>query len=104
MFEPDEGKYGYWGYSHEEDENGGCRTQDGSDMDGKDDVDEADGATGDGNRFGSDEEDNYCYDNHVDDSNEENSKPKLDLTDDTLGPKDGEREGDEMYLLGFAAL
>ena len=71
-------------------------------MDGEDDVanaghisggDEANGATGDGNVFGGDKEDNYGYYN-CDDSNDENSEPKLDLTDDALGLEDG--EGDEM--------
>ena len=41
--------------------------------------------------------------NHVDDDDDENSEPKPDLADDALGPEDSE-EGDETYLLGFAAL
>ena len=36
--------------------------------------------------------------------NDENSDPDPDLTDNVLGPKDGEEELDETYLLGFAAL
>ena len=35
---------------------------------------------------------------------DENSKEEPDLADDALGPEDGEGEGDETYLLGFAAL
>ena len=70
-------------------------------MDGEDDVadaghisggDEANGAAGDGNVFGGDEEDNYDYYN-CDDSDDENSEPEPDLTDNALGLKD--REGDE---------
>ena len=64
--------------------------------------DEANGAAGDGNRFGGDEGDDYGYENLVDDN--ENSEEEPDCADDALGPKDGEGEGDETYLLGFAAL
>lgn len=74
------------------------------DMDGADCIsggDRADGTTGDG--FGSDEEDDYGYDNGMDDD-DENPEPELDDADDALGPEDGEGEGDEMYLLGFATL
>ena len=99
-----EDKHRHQGGSCEEDE---CKPQDADDMDSEDDVadlgcisggDEAD--SGDG--FDGDEEDDYGYENHVDD--DENSEEEPDLTDNALGPKDGEGEGDETYLLGFAAL
>ena len=92
------------GGSHEEDER---RPQDTGDVDGEDDMadpgrisggDKADGGDG----FDGDEGDDYSYENHVDD--DENSEEEPDLADDALGPKDGEGEGDETYLLGFAAL
>ena len=54
--------------------------------------DEADGTAGDGNVFGGDEEDDYGYYN-CDDSDDKNSEPELDLTDNALGLEDG--EGDE---------
>jgi hypothetical protein len=104
-----EDEHRHQGGSHEEDER---RPQGASDVDGEDDVadaghisggDEADGASGDGNGFGGDEEDDYGYTNRGDDD-DENSEPEPDLADDALGPKDGEGEGDETYLLGFAAL
>ena len=88
----------------EEDENGD------SDVNGEDDVadaghisggDEANGAAGDGNGFVGDKDNDYSYKDNGDD---ENSEPELDLADNALGPEDGEGEGDEMYLLGFAAL
>ena len=99
-----EDEHRHQGSSCEEDE---CRPQDAGDMDGEDDVadlghisggDEADGGDG----FDSDEEDDCGYENHVDD--DENSKEEPDLTDNALGPEDGEGEGDKTYLLGFAAL
>ena len=92
------------GGSREEDER---RPQDTGDVDGEDDVadpgrisggDKADGGDG----FDGDEGDDYGYENHVDD--DENSEEEPDLADDALGPEDGEGEGDETYLLGFAAL
>ena len=92
------------GGSCKEDENG--RPHDA----GEDDVadvghilggEEADGTAGDED---GDEEDDYSYTNHVDDDDDKNSEPELDLTDNTLGPEDSEEEGDELYLLGFAAL
>ena len=101
--EPEENECRHWGGSREDDENG--RPHDA----GEDDVadvgcilggEEADGTAGDEGGY---EENNYGYANHVDDDDDENSKPKPDLTDDALGPKDSE-EGGEMYLLGFAAL
>jgi hypothetical protein len=65
--------------------------------------DEGDGAAGDG--FGGDEEDNYGYEKHMDDEeNSEEEAEEPDLADDALGPEDGEGEGDETYLLGFAVL
>jgi len=103
-----EDEHRHQGGSCEEDEH---RLQDASDVDGEDDVadaghisggDESDGAAGDG--FGGDEEDDYGYANRVDDDDDENSEPEPDLADDALGPEDGEGEGDETYLLGFAAL
>ena len=60
-----------------------------------------DGSAGDG--FG-DEEDDYGYEKHMDDSDDENSEEEPDLADDALGPEDGEGEGDETYLHGFAVL
>ena len=63
--------------------------------------DNADGSTGDGDgdgdEIGDDEEDNYYhYEKHADD--DKNSEEKPDLADNSLGPKDGEGEGDETYL------
>lgn len=96
------------GGSGEEDER---RPQDAVDVADKDDVDdagrilggdEADGAAGDWERFGGDEEDDYGYENRVDDDDDSEQEP--DVADDALGPEDGEGEGDEMDLLGFAAL
>ena len=102
--EPEENECRHQGGSREEDENGRPHNA------GEDDVadagrilggEEANGAAGD---EGGDEEDNYSYVNHVDDDDDKNSEPKPDLVDDTLGPKDSEEEGNETYLLGFAAL
>jgi len=104
-----EDEHRHQGGSREEDERG---PQGASDVDGEDDVadaghisggDEPNGASGDGNGFGGDEEDDYGYTNRGDDD-DENSEPEPDLADDALGPEDGEGEGDETYLLGFAAL
>jgi hypothetical protein len=61
-----------------------------------------DGSAGDG--FGGDKEDDYGYEKHMDDSDDENSEEEPDLADDALGPEDGEGEGDETYLHGFAVL
>ena len=104
----DEGEHRYQGGSR--DENSERRPQDA----GEDDVDdmlghilggeEADGTAEDENGFGGDEEDDYGYKNHVDDDDDSESEQEPDLADDALGPEDGEGEGDEMYLLGFAAL
>ena len=101
--EPEENECRHQGGSHEEDENG--RPHDASEDDVADvghilGGEEADGTAGDD---GGDEEDNYGYVNRVDDDDDENSEPKPDLADDALGPEDSE-EGDETYLLGFAAL
>ena len=58
-----------------------------------------------GNGIGDGKEDDYCdygYESHADD--DENSEDDKDFADDSLGPEDGEGEGDETYLLGFAVL
>lgn len=63
--------------------------------------DNADGGDG----IGDGEEDDYRdygYESHADD--DENSEDDKDFADDSLGPEDGEGEGDETYLLGFAVL
>ena len=60
--------------------------------------DEADGAAG----FSGDE-DNYGYKNHVDD--DDNSEQEPDFANrSALGPKDGEGEADETYLVAFRAM
>ena len=67
------------------------------------DSNEGGGAAEDG--LGGNEEDDYGYEKHLDD--EENSEEEPDgpdLADDALGPEDGEGEGDETYLHGFAVL
>ena len=101
-----EDEHRHQGGSHKEDERR-PQDHDAGDVDGEDDVadlgcisgrDEADGGDG----FDGDEEDDYGYENHVDD--DENSEEEPDLADDTLGPEDGEGEGDKTYLIGFAAL
>ena len=104
----DEGEHRYQGGGH--DENSERRPQDA----GEDDVDdvlghilggeEGDGTAEDENGFGGDEEDDYGYKNHVDDDDDSDSEQEPDFADDALGPEDGEGEGDEIYLLGFAAL
>ena len=53
--------------------------------------------------FEGDEADDYGYGRPVEEDSDDN-EAELDLADDALGPEDGEGEGDEMYLLGFAAL
>ena len=61
---------------------------------------EADGAAEDW-EIG-DEADDYTYGRPVKDSDNSGAEP--DNTDNVLGPKDGEGESDETYLLGFVAL
>ena len=62
--------------------------------------DEADGAAG----FSGDE-DNYGYKNHVDDDDNSDSEQEPDFTNrSALGPKDGEGEADETYLVAFRAM
>jgi hypothetical protein len=63
---------------------------------------EEQGILGDGFGGLNEDDEDYGYDDPVDDDN--NSDPEPDFADDALGPEDGEGEGDEMYLLGFAAL
>lgn len=60
------------------------------------------GVLGDGFGGLNEDDEDYGYDDPVDDDND--SDPEPDFADDALGPEDGEGEGDEMYLLGFAAL
>ena len=104
----DEGKHRYQGGSR--DENSECRPQD----TGEDDVgdvlghnlggEEADGTAGDEDGIGGNEDDDYGYKNHVDDDDDSDSEQEPDFADDALWPEDGEGEGDDMYLRGFAAL
>ena len=99
----DEGEHRYQGRSH--DENSEHRPQDAR----EDDVDDVlghilCGEEADGTAEVGGDEDDYGYKNHVDDDDDSESEQEPDLADDALGPEDGEGEGDEMYLLGFAAL
>ena len=54
-------------------------------------------------RFECDEVDDYGYERPAEEDSDD-SEAEPDDADDALGPEDGEGEGDETYLLGFAAL
>ena len=64
--------------------------------------DEGDGVAGDGDGDELEEDGYGYYEKQMDD--DENIEDEPDLADDALGPEDGEGEGDETYLLGFAVL
>ena len=65
-------------------------------------CDDSEGDADHDDRFVGDEDDYGYYDNPIDD--DDDGKPPPDYADDALGPEYGEGDGDEMYLLGFAAL
>ena len=67
------------------------------------DSDEGGGTAEDG--LGGNEEDDYGYEKNLDDDENSEEEPDgPDLTDEALGPEDGEGEGDETYLHGFSVL
>ena len=94
------------GHSPKDNEDAGGDDNDKDDeshVPGGDNV-KADGAAEDWEiAFEGDEADDYRYRRPVEEDRDDN-EAEPDLTDDALGPEDGEGEGDEMYLLGFAAL